>query len=158
MSGADKRSVGCPVCGRPTGLDAACRDCGWTLRTGRQPGPVTTQLQKEFDERLSTAQRSFDARIAALIASNPDRFLPWIRGGRPDAAEWAAARREAAAATTGAQDEESARRAITSILRDLDRGDELVVVEISQEGVAVTQVALDTFGSPVLRRDQPVLA
>ena len=158
MSGADIRSADCPVCGQPTGLDAACRDCGWTLQTGRQPGPVTTQLQKEFDERLSTAQRAFDARIAALIASIPDRFLPWIRGGRPDAAEWAAARQEAAAATAGAQDEESARRAITSILRDLDRGDELVVVEIAQEGVAVTQVALDTFGSPVLRRDQPVLA
>jgi hypothetical protein len=158
MPGADAHPVGCPVCGRLAGQDAACRGCGWTLRTGRRPGPVTTQLQKEYDERLSAAQRAFDARAAARVGSAPETFLPWIRGGRPDAAEWAAARQQAAAAVAGVADEETACREIVGLLADLDGGDEVAVVEIGQVGVAVTRVTLDPSGAPEFRRDQPFLA
>jgi hypothetical protein len=158
MPGADARPADCPVCGRPTGQDMACLGCGWTLRSGRRPGPVTTQLQKEYDERLSAAQRAFGARAAALAGSAPERFLPWIRGGRPDAAEWAAARLQAAAAVAGAADEETACREIVGLLADLGGGDEVAVVEIGKVGVAVIRVTLDPSGAPELRRDRPVLA
>lgn len=158
MPGADARPAGCPVCGRPAGPDAECPGCGWTLRTGRRAGPVTTRLQKEFDERLSAAQRAFDARAAALVASTPDRFLPWIRGGRPDLAEWAEARRRAAAAEAGAVDEETACREIAVLLADLDDGGEVTVAEIGQAGMAVVRVGLDPWGALEFRRDQPVLA
>lgn len=158
MPGADPRSAGCPVCGRPAGQDTACRDCGWTLRTARRPGPITTQRQKEFDERLSAAQRVFDARAAALVASTPDRLLPWIRGGIPDPAEWAEARRRAAAAAAGAVDEETAGREIAGLLAGLDDGAEVTIAEIGEAGVAVARVRLDPSGALELRRDQPVLA
>ena len=132
------------------------RGCGWTLRTGRRPGPVTTQLQKEFDERLSAAQRAFDARAAARAGSAQERLLPWIRGGRPDAAEWAAARQQATAAVAGVADEETACRELVGLLADLDGGHEVAVVEIGQVGVALTRVTLDPSGAPEFRRDQPV--
>lgn len=163
MLGADPRTVACPVCGWPavpgdlTGLgEKSCAECGWTLRTPRRPGPVTPQLRNDFDQLLASARRRVDARAAALIADDPGRFAPWIRGGRPDAAEWATARREATASRGGVTDEKSAREMLAAVLRCLADGAGAVIIEIGPEGIGVVRAAADEAGVPRLDRAQPV--
>ncbi len=154
MSSGDGRPAACPVCGLASGPPQACAECGWTLRTARRPGPVTAQLRADFDRRLSAARRRLDARAAALVSADPDRLAPWIRGGCPDSAEWAAAVRDAAAATAGAADEVSACAALAAWLRGLADGATTVFLEVGPEGIGATRAATDRLGTPLLRREQ----
>jgi len=155
MSPADSRPGPCPVCGHPAGRTQACAECGWTLRTALRPGPVTARLRADFDQRLSAARRRFDARAAALVSADPGRLAPWIRGGTPDIAEWAAAVRDAAGVAGGAVGEGPAYTTLTTALRGLADGAEIVIVEIGPEGIGVTRAAVDRRGTPLLRSDQP---
>ena len=154
MSSGDGRPAACPVCGLASGPPQACAECGWTLRTARRPGPVTAQLRADFDRRLSAARRRFDARAAALVSADPDRLAPWIRGGCPDSAEWAAAVRDAAAATAGAADEASACAALAAGLRRPGRRRHDRDREVGPEGIGATRAATDRLGTPLLRREQ----
>jgi hypothetical protein len=154
MSSGDSLPSACPVCGLTAGRAADCVECDWTLRTARRPGPVTARLRADFDLRLSAARRRFDARAAALVSADPGRLAPWIRGGCPDTAEWAAAVRDAAAATAGAVDEASACTTLAAALGALADDAVTVIVEIGPEGIGVTSAATDRLGTPLLRREQ----
>jgi hypothetical protein len=156
MHAADVRHPGCPVCARPAADDPDCADCGWELRTPRRPGPVTAAMRAQFDQRLAAARRAHDARAAALIAAEPDRFAPWIRDGQPDGAEWASARRNAAAVTADAADEASAGEEVVAVLRGLARDGAAAIVEIGVDGIGVTRAVLDALGVPRFEPDQPV--
>ena len=155
MPPGDFRPAACPVCGLATGPAPACVECDWTLRTALRPGPVTTRLRADFETRLGTARRRFDARAAALVSADPGRLARWIRGGAPDHAEWAAALRDVAAATAGAVTEETARAALTAALRGLADGAGLTIVEVGPEGIAVIQATTDRLGTPLLRTEPP---
>jgi hypothetical protein len=120
-------------------------------------GPVTTRLRADFDLRLDAACRWFDARAAARVSADPGRIAPWIRGGPPDPAEWAAALSDAAAGAAGAVGEETACAALTAALGDLAAGTETVIVEVGPEGIAVTRAALDRLGTALLRSEPPVV-
>jgi len=155
MPPADSRPSACPVCGLTAGSAPACAECGWTLRAPLRPGPLTSQLRADFDTRLSTARRRFDARAAARVSADPGRLARWIRGGPPDDAEWAAALRDLATVTAGAVSEETARAALTAALRGLADGTGLTIVEVGPEGIGVTRTAMDRLGTPLLRTEPP---
>jgi len=92
----------CPVCGHPAGPEAACGECLWTLRSGPQPGPITPELRREFEARLEAARHTWDTTVAALLSPERETYQDQIRGGLPQAAEWAAALQRADLAARGA--------------------------------------------------------
>lgn len=144
------RRPACPVCGRPAGTADTCAECGWTLRSALRLGPVTDQMRADFDHRLAEACCLFDAQAAALVSADPGRMARHIRGGRPGARQWSAARQAAAVRTAGAMDDTAAVAALANALRSVDPGAGITVVEIGPEGVAVTRASLDNAGAPLL--------
>jgi hypothetical protein len=154
MLAGDDGQPGCPVCGLGPGPGPDCAECGWTLRTVARAGPVTALIRQEFDARLSQARRTVDTGIAALLSADPNRYQALIRGGRPDAAEWAAARQAATRAGSGAVGGEQLRAVLWDLLSGLQAGDDTVVAEIDPDGITVARAALDRFGSPLMERVQ----
>src|SRR2546421_8621914 len=131
MHTSDEAAPACPVCGRPVGSDEpACLECGWTLWTPARPGPVTARLREDFEPRLATARRAFDAMTAALLSPDWGRYRAFIRGDQPDTAEWTAACNAAAAAAAGSLDHKGLLNALSGVLKGLRTGANTVVADI----------------------------
>lgn len=151
MPAADPRPGACPVCGLAAGRSPACAECGWTLRTELRLGPVTDRMRDDFDQNLAAARRRFDTRAAAIVSPDRGRLARLIRGGTPDAAEWAVAERAAADAADGATGEEAAAAALATVLRGLATGAEIEIIEIGPAGIGVTRAAMDRVAAPIMR-------
>jgi hypothetical protein len=149
MSGADGA---CPVCGRVAGPETQCRECGWALRVPLRAGPVTTEMRQEFTARLDDARRQLDTRVAARIQADPGPYQRYIRGGPPNATQWAAAQQAACQDVGDATDDDGLCAALARVLDGLQLGAETAIVEVGAEGVTITKVSLDRFGSPRLDR------
>ncbi len=149
MSGANGS---CPVCGRAAGPDTQCGECGWVLRTPLRPGSLTAEMRQEFTTRLGDARRQLDTRVAARIQADPSPYERYIRGGPPDTAQWAAAGQAARQDLGDAIGDDGLRTAFSRMLEGLRPDAETTVVEVGAEGVTVTRVSLDRFGSPRLDR------
>ncbi len=143
---------GCPVCGRAAGPDERCAECGWVLRAAPRPGPVTDQLREDFTVRLNAARQRLDVRVAARISADPEPYRRYIRGGPPDSGEWAAARRAARQDAGDAIDDTGLRVTLSQLLAGLRPDTETTVVEVGHEGITVTRISLDRFGSSRLDR------
>ena len=170
MPMASGTAPGCPVCGLPGGQATDCAGCGWTLRSARQPGPVTVEMRQAFSRRLSAAQHRFDVHAAAR--SSADRLaFPQLRGGPPTAGEWTAATAAADRDRRGAADEQRLRAIVAGILQWLDAppgrqaaaagagrpagpgGRCCRIAEIHPGGITVLRASLDEFGTPQLRTE-----
>jgi hypothetical protein len=147
----------CPVCGRPAGVDTQCEECGWILRSQWHAGPITAQAREEFTLRLHGAQHALDLRIAARIAADAGPYHRYIRGGPPEAAEWAAARRAAVTGLGDVADEALLRARLTEIASSLRTDKRSALVEVGRDGIAVCQAGQDRSGTPWLDRD-PVIS
>jgi hypothetical protein len=150
----EHRATVCPVCGLPIETVPACPECGWELQSPLRPGPVTEQLQLEFDERLSRAQREFDTRVAALLGPEFQRYQTHIRGGPPSDKEWRAAQRAARRVTARAVDDDAIAEILTGLLHNLEMGRHAGIAAIDADGITVIQVWLDSFGSPQLHTER----
>jgi hypothetical protein len=109
-------------------------------------------MRQEFTTRLDDARRQLDTRVAARIQADPSPYERYIRGGPPDAAQWAAAQRAARQDLGDAIGDDGLRAALSRLLEGLRPDAETAVVEVGAEGVTVTRVSLDRFGSPRLDR------
>jgi len=141
------------VCGRPADVQAQCPECGWVLRSPLRAGAVTAQLREEFTSRLRESQQALDARIVARISRDPGPYHNHIRGGAPDAVQWAVAQQEARLDAGDAADEETLRARLADLVDRLSQDTPVAVVEVNEAGVAVSRAGLDRFGTPSL--DQP---
>ena len=142
----------CPVCGRPTGPEPRCPECGWILRSPLQAGTVTAHLREEFTLRRQRAQHALDTRIAARVSADPVAYQHYIRGGAPDDAQWSAARRDASQDAGDAVDETALRARLADLVGGLREDVPAAVAEVSADGIAMTRTGLDRFGSPWLDR------
>lgn len=159
MSTADGAPSGCPVCGLGVGPQPACAECGWILWSQPELGPVTAELERDFNKRLTRKQQLMDAAAAAAAAAATDRarYRDRIRGGAPDRAGWAAAQRSVQDRAAGAEDEASLRGVLAAELSELSASNDMVVVEIDPAGVTVAWAVLDGLGFPQVRRDSSTL-
>lgn len=161
MPGADhsrtRPAAGCPVCGRPAGPETQCAECGWTLRSPLRPGAVTAQLREEFAARLRQAQQVFDVRVAARIGAHSEPYHKYLRGGPPDAAQWATAQESASLDAGDAITEGPLHVALADLAGALTANAQASIVEVSADGIAVSRTGLDGSGTPWLDR-APVLA
>lgn len=72
--------VTCPVCAEPGPVaaasdtaDIACRECGWPLFSGYRLGPLTTELERAFDDDMRAAIRGRDLAAVAAATSGLGR-------------------------------------------------------------------------------------
>ncbi|RKS79639.1 hypothetical protein BZB76_1114 [Actinomadura pelletieri DSM 43383] len=120
----------CPVCGRPAGTDAQCRDCGWTLNT---PWRLGRGDEAGFRARLDAARLAADLQVAARLGDDWRDIAPLLRGV-PDDAAWAEARGAVSVPVR------PARPVLTRAVTDLAGGARLAVIEVSAEGLTATLV------------------
>jgi len=110
-------------------------------------------MLEEFTLLLRDAQHALDVRIAARISGDPGPYRSYIRGGAPDDALWAAARQRADLDVGDGSDEKILRARLADVVDALQADAEAaVVVEVNADGIAVSRVGLDRFGSPWLDR------
>lgn len=139
-----REAMGCPVCGERFDTEADCQGCGWGLQGQWRLGGTALDEGRLFDEDLKRARRAFDAIAAARVDPEAGRDLPYIRGGRPDDAEWAAARLTARH-ETGTQG--MLREVLTDATDKVTGSGRLTVVEIGATGIAVFEVRADRLGT-----------
>jgi len=142
--------VQCPVCGRLAKPRSEMCECGWRLSGPLRAGPVTEQMRQDWETALNGRRRAHDAHLVARITADPGPYQDYVRGGRPDAAEWKAARQAAARDLSGASDENELRAGLRGLLEDLRPGAPVTIVEVSADGIGMTTADLDQFGSPRL--------
>src|SRR6185437_4859087 len=149
-------SARCPVCGQAADSQLTCSECEWTLRSALRAGPVTPDLRQEFDRRLSHAQCAWDTRFAVLLSPTPETYAALIRGGPPDAQQWAKARAAAKSASRPAVSDQALRDVLGAVLRAAPvRGaaqPTTAIVEIDPDGITVTDATIDECGTPKLHR------
>jgi hypothetical protein len=144
---------GCPVCGRRFDAQTHCAGCGWPLLGPWRLGGAASDEQQRFREELDRACRAFDAVAAARVSPGDGRYLPYIRGGQPDDAEWAQALLTARY-ETGTQG--MLREVLAEATDKVTGTGRLTVVEISATGIAAFEVRADRLGSLECHAEQPV--
>jgi hypothetical protein len=144
----------CPVCLLTIGTESACACCGWRLCGPYVLGVPAPPWQREFADRLATAQREHDLRAAARLhrwlagggeaaGCSPDRLPILVRGAAPDPAELAALAGPTAPVT-------SLGTLLGPSLARLVAGetDRIAVIELTPDGVAGHVVGTDAAGTP----------
>ncbi|HEU5160109.1 MAG TPA: hypothetical protein VFU43_24135 [Streptosporangiaceae bacterium] len=133
-------TVPCPVCFSPAGALATCAECGWPLTAAAWPGGDAESRERHFAKELERAQRGYDSVAAARISPTDGRDLPFIRGGRPDEAEWTAALRRATVAADTLDTADRLRETIRRRLETRPEAGRLSVVEVGSRGITTTTV------------------
>ncbi|WP_250030735.1 hypothetical protein [Paractinoplanes maris] len=117
----------CPVCAEPPGDVAAgpfpCPSCGWLLRSRLRLGPPGPAAAAAFGERLSSAQRAYDLRAAAMAGVSTR--LARGQGDEPPQALDAAARDTVAVDDLGRR------------LRDTEAHSRLMLLDIRLDGLTL---------------------
>ena len=75
----------CPVCGRPSGKQPSCAECGWVLHTRPLAGPVTPAMRREFDTQLSRAKKAQAEQDDRALAAALREVITELRTGRETA-------------------------------------------------------------------------
>jgi hypothetical protein len=133
-------------------MESQCQECGWILQSPWRAGPVTAQAREEFTLRFHGAQHALDRRIAARIAADPGPYHRYIRGGPPDAEQWAAARRAAVTDLGEVAGEALLRARLAEVAGRLRTDSRTAVVEVGRDGIALCEAGLDRSGAPWLDR------
>jgi hypothetical protein len=132
-----------------------CADCGWqTIPSWFAAGSPAEE--RDGAAALERAQRAFDAVAAARVSPADGRYLPYIRGGPPSDAEWAAALRAAATAVGATATADDLWETIQRRIAELPDDGWLSVVEVGVAGIATTTVHADGSGAPGLLRGPTV--